>query len=80
LCRDQLKNDFSRLKPVFVTAGAGYYWFIVESHVPSSAEHTKHKRCFEPSVSYEVTNERGTRQKVPLVEYGGDNPAGVRFA
>jgi hypothetical protein len=31
-------------------------------------------------VSYEMTNERGTRQKIPLVEYGGDNPAGVRFA
>jgi hypothetical protein len=30
-------------------------------------------------VSYEM-NERATRQKIPLVEYGGDNPAGVRFA
>jgi glyoxylase-like metal-dependent hydrolase (beta-lactamase superfamily II) len=34
-----VRNTFYVLCAVFVTAGAGYYWFIVESHVPSSAEY-----------------------------------------
>jgi hypothetical protein len=34
-----VRNTFYVLCAVFVTAGTGYYWFIVESHVPSSAEY-----------------------------------------